>query len=164
MALRGGHVFESWKMARGIILALLTLLSALAVSHGLKCQHSCTGSADACGGSDVSAGSRTCDASYEHGISGNKVDAACVKMTVYDASKKAEYTTASCYGKGTCETMDAMVDLLKLLDDADSKAMVAAYKCDECTTDNCNGATELRAGGVMTAILVSAVTLLSVRN
>ena len=149
-------------MARGIILALLTLLSALAVSHGLTCQHSCTGSDDACG-DEGSFGSHTCDASYDD-INGNKVDAACVKMTVYDASKKAEYTTASCYGKGTCETMDAMVALLKLADDADSKALVKAYKCDECTTDNCNGATELRAGGVMTAILVSAVTLLSVRN
>ena len=71
---------------------------------------------------------------------------------------------ASCAGQGHCETMDAMIAILKLADDADSKAMVKAYKCAECTTDNCNGATELRAGGVMTAILVSAVTLLSVRN
>ena len=54
--------------------------------------------------------------------------------------------------------------ILEAADDEDSKAMVAAYKCAECTTDNCNGATELRAGGVMTAILVSAVTLHSVRN
>ena len=71
---------------------------------------------------------------------------------------------ASCAGQGHCETMDAMIAILKLVDDEDSKAMVKAYKCAECTTDNCNGATELRAGGVMTAILVSAVTLLSVRN
>ena len=56
------------------------------------------------------------------------------------------------------------MNMPELVDDEDSKAMVKAYKCAECTTDNCNGATELRAGGVMTAILVSAVTLLSVRN
>ena len=150
-------------MARGIILAVLTLLSALAVSHALKCEHSCTGSTDACG-SDAAAvsGSRTCAASYD-GLSG-KVDAACVKTTLYDASNKVEYTAASCAGKGTCDTLDAMIELVKLADDADSKALVKAYKCAECTTDNCNGATELRAGGVMTAILVSAVTLLSVRN
>ena len=147
-------------MARGSILAVLALLSALAVSHGLKCEHSCTGS---CEGGEAALGSLDCLASYDD-ISGNKVDAACLKVTMYEASKKAEYTTKACSGKGTCKTMDAMMEILKLADDADSKALVAAYKCDECTTDNCNGATELRAGGVMTAILVSAVTLLSVRN
>ena len=50
------------------------------------------------------------------------------------------------------------MELAKLADDEDSKAMMKAYKCAKCTTDNCNGATELRAGGVMTAILVSGVT------
>ena len=70
--------------------------------------------------------------------------------------------------------MDGLMAILEAADDEDSKAMVAAYKCAECTTDDCNGATaatelsagatKLRAGGVMTAILVSAVTLLSVRN
>ena len=83
---------------------------------------------------------------------------------MYDTSNKVEYTGKGCAGKGTCEVMDALMELAKLANNEESKAMVKAYKCDECTTDNCNGATELRAGGVMTAILVSAVTLLSVRN
>ena len=127
---------------------------------------SCTGSDDACG-DEGSFGSHTCDASYDD-INGNKVDAACIDMTTYDTSNKVEYTAKACGAKGTCQLMDVMMAILANADDEDSKAMVAAYKCAECETDNCNGpvsgATELRAGGVMTAILVSAVTLLSVRN
>ena len=59
----------------------MTLLSALTISHGLKCEHSCTGSDAACSG-ESSLGSHTCDAS----------DAVCIDLTTYDAESKAEFT------------------------------------------------------------------------
>lgn len=151
-------------MARGIILAVFTLFSALAISHGLKCYVGCDSKTPAgCGGELFADSSNLCDETYKD-LGGNEADPACVKLTMYDPDSKEEYTAKSCSAKGDCKTLDALMELATAGGHGDSKKMAAAYKCNECTADNCNGATELRAGGVMTAILVSAVTLLSVRN
>ena len=151
-------------MARGIILAVFTLFSALAISHGLKCYVGCDSKTPAgCGGELFADSSNLCDETYKD-LGGNEADPACVKLTMYDPDSKEEYTVKSCSAKGDCKTLDALMELATACGHGDSKKMAAAYKCNECTADNCNGTTELRAGGVMAAILVSATTILSVRN
>ena len=106
----------------------------------------------------------TCPAQVPHPASGIMTDAACVEMTSYEKNMKTEITVKTCYAQGWCEQSNTVMELAKEIGDEETKKVAKSYKCVECTTDNCNGATELRAGGVMTAILASVVTLLSVRN
>lgn len=97
-------------------------------------------------------------------------DAVCVAMTSYDTDVKAEVTYKSYHAKGWCETSKAAMELVKAFADDDESKKIAEAYCVECTatTDHCNSATnvatELRAGGLLTAILASAATLLSVCN